>query len=81
MFDSQTMEITLPADKLGEVVDIAATWKDKKVATRRELQVLAGKFNFVALCILPARRFMSRILTALRKAPSSGYLPIGPEVH
>ena len=80
-FDTKKMEVTIPAPKLQEVLDIAAAWATKKSATRREYQVLAGKLNHIALCILPARRFMSRILTALRSAPQTGYVKVTPDVR
>ena len=79
--DTKKMEVTIPALKLQEILDIAVIWATKKSATRREYQVLAGKLNHVALCILPARRFMSRILTALRSAPQSGYIKVSPDVR
>ena len=81
VFDTKEMSVTIPSDKLREIEEIAALWLRKTSATRRELQVLAGKLNHVALCILPARRFMSRILSTLRSAPQSGYLAIGAELR
>ena len=80
-FDTVSMTITIPPTKLQEILDIAEAWETKKSATRREFQVLAGKLNHVALCVLPARRFMSRILAALRHAPQSGHVKVGPEVR
>ena len=44
-------------------------------------QILAGKLNHVALCILPARRFMGRILTALRNSPQTGYTTVPRDVN
>ena len=78
--DTLAMKITLPPEKLSEVIAISTTWKEKSRASRKEIQMLVGKLNHVALCIIPARRFMSRILALLRTAPSVGTInPFNPE--
>ena len=81
MFNTIDMTITIPPDKLQDIQELAGLWLRKASATRGELQVLAGKLNHVSLCILPARRFMSRILATLRSAPQSGYVPIDLELR
>ena len=75
------MVITIPDDKLREIITITDAWSRKKSATRREYQILAGKLNHVALCILPAHRFMGRILTALRNSPQTGYTTVPRDVN
>ena len=41
-------------------------WLHKEYETKQQIQSLAGKLNHIGLCVRPARRFMSRILQALR---------------
>ena len=76
LFDTEDMAITLPRAKLNEIVEIASRWAKKPRASRRDLQQLAGKLNHVSQCILPARKFMSRILAALRSTPLHGTIPV-----
>ena len=72
MIDSVAMEITVPQQKLDEVLNLNTEWETRHRASRKDFQVLAGKLNHLAQCILPARRFMSRILAALRSSPRVG---------
>ena len=76
VFDTQEMTITLPPEKLGEIIGLATAWSAKRRASRHDLQSLAGKLNHISQCILPARKFMGRILAALRSAPLSGWIPV-----
>ena len=80
-FDTTRMDITIPHDKLADIIAIAHLWSTKSRATRKELQALAGKLNHVAQCIPPARRFMSRILSLLRAAPPQGSIRVNEEVR
>ena len=77
LFDTEAMSITLPQAKLEEISALTSHWSSKKRASRKELQQLAGKLNHICQCVLPARKFMSRILAALRSAPQSGSILIG----
>ena len=81
VFDTVTMEVTIPESKLQEIIHLADEWTEKPRATRREYQSIAGKLNHIALCVIPARRFMARILTALRATPLHGWIPLPMDVR
>ena len=81
LFDSENMSVTIPPIKLQEIIDLAVVWAEKKRASRQDLQRLAGKLNHVSQCILPARKFMARILATLRSAPLSGSIMIGDQLR
>ena len=66
------MSVTIPADKLDQVLDDCAAWMKKRSATRKEVQRLAGRLQHIARCVEPARRFMSRIFATLRDTPRQG---------
>ena len=80
-FDTVSMEITLPRDKLSELISLADHWKVRERCSRRDLQKLAGTLNHVAQCVPPARRFMSRILALLRSAPPRGTIPVNEDLR
>ena len=80
-FDTVEMTITIPPAKLKEILEIATAWGEKTRASRRDLQRLAGKLNHVSQCVLPARKFMSRILAALRASPMAGSMPVGDDLR
>ena len=81
LFDTEEMSITLPPHKLREIVTLANTWSSKSWATRKELQQLAGKLNHISQCVAPARKFMCRILAALRSAPQAGTIKIHDDLR
>jgi len=63
-----TVEMTLaitPA-RLVELRTLLGTWRQKRSATRREIQSLVGKLQFAARCVPAGRLFLSRILELLR---------------
>lgn len=66
--DSISMTVTIPEKKLCNVLTECQLWLMKKVANKKQLQSLAGRLIHISQAIPPARRFMSRILTALRDA-------------
>ena len=66
--DSEKMETSIPKDKLREVIAECTKWASRDTADRRDLQSLCGRLNHIAQCVRPARRYMNRILQALREA-------------
>jgi hypothetical protein len=71
-FDSNSMQVSIPQDKLDEVADMLKKWAGKRAATLHELRVLLGKLLFVAQCSKPARMFLGRMLATLRDCPPQG---------
>lgn len=64
--DSNSMEIRVPQDKLDDIFSILDRWASKKSATKRQLQSLIGKLQFLAKCVAAGRVFISRLLVTLR---------------
>ena len=69
---SMTMRVEIPSEKMDEVITECDTWSRATYASRKDLQRLVGRLQHIARCVRPARRFMSRILAALRAAPFTG---------
>ena len=80
-FDTQQCLLSIPFEKVTEVLNMLEKWAEKAIATRRELQVLVGKLNFVASCVRPGRLFISRLLNVLRGFPSVGTGPLSGDFH
>ena len=78
-FDSNELTISVPQEKLDELLKETQTWLHKKYATKQQIQSLAGKLNHISLCVRPARRFMSRILEALRDIKDAARIEISQE--
>lgn len=64
-FDSVTMSISIPADKLTEIRQIIGKLLLKKTVTRKNLESIIGKLSYIADCIRSARLFISRLLNLL----------------
>ena len=72
-FDTDTckMVIKIPKHKLREIMVECRTWMLDTLASRKKVQVLVGKLQFIR-CVRSARTFMNRILDFLRLTPFSG---------
>lgn len=71
-FDTVKLTLQVTQDRLVEILELVRSWLDKKEATRREVESLFGKLNFIAAVVRPGRIFTSRILLFLRGLPRSG---------
>ena len=69
---TDTMTLTLPNDKVQEAITLCNSWLEKTTATRKELASLFGVLKHIASCVNPAKRFLARILQALRETPFDG---------
>ena len=69
LFDSRSMEISIPPEKLKEIMAMLATWQGRLRATRQELQSIMGSLQFVASVSPTTRIFTNRMLQCLREAP------------
>ena len=76
----EQMKVTIPQQKLDDTLEECQRWMNKPTASRKELQRLIGRLQHIAKCVPPARRFMSRIFTALRESPYHGKGPIPDEL-
>lgn len=64
--DSVNMTVSIPNTKMDEFVKDCGNWVNKRRASKTAIQSLAGKMNFIANCVTQGRRFMSRVLAAIR---------------
>jgi hypothetical protein len=72
LLDTVKLTLEVTQERLKEILDLLSVWSCKVVATRREVQSLLGKLQFVASCVRPDRVFISRILNLLRGLPDKG---------
>ena len=71
-YDTVTMEMSIPPQKLREIGEVVSGWQGRSRATQREMQSLFGLLQFVASVSPPARLFTNRILENLRETPRRG---------
>ena len=75
LFDIPNRTISIPQAKIQEILKVITDLYSRSAMTRRDVQQLAGKINFVARVCRPARLFMARILSYLRAHPP-GYTKV-----
>lgn len=65
--DTCNMLLSIPQDKMREVLAHCQLWGSKLRASRLMIQSLIGKLLHLANCVRHARKFTSRILATLRR--------------
>ncbi len=66
-FDTESCEISLPQEKLTDIISVTGSFLDRTRATKRQLQSLAGKLNFAAKVVRGGRTFLRRILNCIMR--------------
>jgi hypothetical protein len=60
------LRLEISDNRILEITNLIIKWNKKTKATKREIQSLVGKLNFIGCCVKPGRIFISRILNWLR---------------
>ena len=63
---STNMTLSIPQEKLKEVLSTVNTCYQKRTIHRRQYESLLGKLMYIAKCVPPARAFMARLLQGIR---------------
>ena len=69
-FNSVTMTMSVPPEKMAEVKADIERWYQKTTATKKSLQSLLGKLFWVSRVVQHSRTFMGRLLAQLREMSS-----------
>ena len=72
LFDSITMQMRVPPEKLAEIKSEITQWSRKTTITRKNLQSLLGKLFWISRVVRLARVFMGRLLQQLRNMAGIG---------
>ena len=71
-FNSATGTMEVSEHRLHELHDLLELWDHKTTYTRKQLENLVGKLQFVATCVRPGRVFICRLLNAMRDTSKTG---------
>ena len=66
LIDSQHRTISIPPEKLTQIVNLCHLWAGKTYCSKRDLQSLLGHLLYIAKCVKPAQIFLNRMLQTLR---------------
>lgn len=64
---------------MSDYKKLVSVWLDKIHCSKKELQSLLGKLNFVSQCVRSGRIFVARLLNLLREFPDEGKLFISDD--
>lgn len=64
--NSIDMCVSMPGDKVIELKELLSNYLEKKKATKREIQCLAGKLSFASTVIKAGRSFSRRVIDLLK---------------
>ena len=78
--DAQQMSISMPTDKIQQVIQKVNAMAGRRSTTKHHLQSLLGLILHVSKCVRPARVFVGRLLEALR-AIKGKYCNINAEMR
>ena len=79
LFDTVNRTISIPPEKLQEIITICNNWDNKMTCTKANLQSLLGSLLYVSKCVKPARFFLNRMLQVLRYQVTSNIIKLTPE--
>lgn len=63
--NSLQMSVTIPTEKLQDVIEECGNWLHRDRASKRMIQAIIGKLIFISNCVYPGRKFLARILRTL----------------
>ena len=66
--DSEAQIARISETRLQETINLLLDWQSRTSCTKRQLQSLIGKLNFICLICRPGRTFLRRMIDLLTKA-------------
>ena len=79
MFDSTKGTISIPPEKLQQILRNVTDWVGRKRCTKRQLQSLLGQLLYIHKCVKPARVFLNRMLDLLRQNYDATCIKLTPD--
>ena len=66
--DTEQFTVSIPPEKVAEILKECSSWANRQHCTKRELQSLLGKLLYITKCVQISRPFLNRMLDLLRSA-------------
>ena len=66
LINTETRTMSVPPDKLDNVINMCYQCQTKQFCSKRQLQSLLGSLLYVSKCVRPARMFLNCMLMVLR---------------
>ena len=66
----QECTVSIPQDKLKEIVEISRSWRNKVTGSKKALQSILGSLLYVTKCVRVSQVFLNRMLNLFRSSIS-----------
>ena len=74
--DTVRRTMSIPNEKLQDIITICHSWSNKQVCTKTELQSLLGSLLYITKCVKLGRHFLNRMLQLLRDNVNSSHISL-----
>ena len=73
--DTVSQERRIDPTRVAEIINLLEAWSTKQHCTKRQLQSLIGKLNFIHIVWRPGKTSLRRMLNVLRRAHHTTHHP------
>ena len=80
LFDLKNHTISVTEDRMEDICEELHKWRDKVTCTRRELESLLGKLQFISNCVRLGRILVLRLRNQLSGMPVTGLVKVTAEM-
>ena len=77
--DTVNSTLSIPQQKLTEILTVCQQWENKTQCTKKELQSLLGSLLYIAKCVRYSRNFLNRMLDLLCQTHKETTINLTPE--
>lgn len=74
--DTGRMLIAIPQAKLEQVLEDCRMWMKRARANKKMVQSIVGRLRYIANCVTPGRKFVTRILATLRSMDDGAWVTL-----
>ena len=71
LVDTKNFTLSVPSDRLSDIVTLLDLWSAKTSCTKREFQSLFGSLLYISKCVRYVRFFLNRLVETLRRHTNS----------
>ena len=77
--DTVEFTVSIPPDKVAEILSKCQLWANRNECTKRQLQSLLGKLLYVTKCVRISRPFLNHMLDLLRASDKVNKISLSVE--
>ena len=81
LVNTKDFTLSVPPQKLQEILNMCQTWRCRTECTKHQLQSLLGSLLFVSKCVRSSRFFLNRLLDVLHTMHGKNKVLLSPEAQ